>query len=251
MTQNDSIRICIELFEGPLDLLLHLIQRDQIDIASISIAQITSQYLDALDVMKEMDLDIAGDYLVMAATLILMKSKTLLPPDPDSGEDEILTDQKSALIERLKEYQLYREAGHHLQELHAMRSQMLSHPLSEEQKTIYIDWIIDAQLIDLLNALKTVFERIGKDNAHLIQPNSISIRETMSRLLTILNDRGPVFLHDLFNECSIRQEAIVLFLAMLELIRVRVIQARQRKLFGQILLALMPDSTAQQTKLPL
>jgi segregation and condensation protein A len=234
-------RISIDLFEGPLDLLLHLIQIQHIDIAAIPIAKITAQYLETLELMKEMDLDIAGEYLVMAATLILIKSRILLPPAAlESPELDEQADPREELIARLKQYYVFREAGRHLHDLNELRRSYFERGVTEADQQIHREWIIDATVVDLLQALKDVLSRLGNEAVHLIEPSPISIREKMTEIIGLLTRHGPTLLKSLFEQCSTKQEAIVIFLAMLELIRIRAIQARQRQLFGDILLALIP-----------
>jgi len=240
----DSVRVSLDLFEGPLDLLLHLIQVQQIDITDISISDITSDYLKTLEMMREMDLDIAGEYLVMAATLILIKSRLLLPPAPYDDQDGLESeDPREMLIERLKQYQTFREAGRHLQSRNDIQRQHLPRGSMREDSEQHTEWIIDATLIDLLKALKDIVRKHADDSPHLVIPNPISVREKMIHLVKRLTTESSILLSELFHDAGSKQEAIVIFLAILELIRIRTIQARQRKMFGDIRLTVLPGAT--------
>ena len=240
--EQDALRVSLELFEGPLDLLLHLIQTQHIDIAAVSISQITDQYLQAVELMREMDLDIAGEYLVMAATLILIKSKSLLPSlidDPELQYEGL--DPKEDLIERLKRYQLFREAGKHLELLNQRQSNLLPRgrklPESEENT----EWVMEVTLLDLLRALRNIVKRNFEGQPHIIVPQIITVREKMTAIIKMLNQHRSVLLSQIFESCSSKQEAIVIFLATLELIRIQTIQARQRELFGEIRIMLASE----------
>ncbi len=240
--KDETIRVSLDLFEGPLDLLLHLIQEQHIEIAAIPIASITAQYLEAVEIMQEMNLDIAGEYLVMAASLILIKSRWLLPPSGDSADEmENGQDPREELIERLKHYQLFREAGQFLGDLNEeQRDKYRRIPREGEQET-QKDWVVNATVVDLLRALQEVFDRIADDPVHIVSPNPISVREKMTDLMKLLESEGSVLISRLFKTCSSKQEAIAMFLAVLELTRMQVIQARQRKLYGDIRVAILPN----------
>jgi segregation and condensation protein A len=241
---TESVRVSLDLFEGPLDLLLHLIQVQQIDISEISISEITADYLKTLEMMREMDLDIAGEYLVMAATLILIKSRLLLPPAPFDDSDGLDTeDPRETLVERLKQYQTYREAGRHLQSMNEIQRQHLPCGTASDDDEQHTEWIIDATLVDLLKALKDIIRKHGDESPHLVVPNPISVREKMIHLVGRLTTEPSILLSELFHHAGSKQEVIVIFLAVLELVRIRTIQARQRKIFGDIRLTVLPGAT--------
>ena len=234
-TGRDSLRVTLSLFEGPMDLLLHLIQEQKIEISDIPIATITTQYLEALDLMRDLDLTVAGEYLVMASTLILIKSRMLLPIDPDdvNGDEE---DPRLLLSRQLQEYRVYRDAGSYLQNCHEMQSLLFLHPAPEEGDPDR-EWILDATVLDLLRALRDVLSRQTEEDVHVVIPNSISIREKMADLLTYLNTHGPTLFQHYFASCANRQEVIVSFLALLELVKVQLVLIRQRRLWADILIA--------------
>ena len=243
--EQETVRVSLELFEGPLDLLLHLIQTQHIDIAAVSISQITDQYLKAIELMQEMDLDIAGEYLVMAATLILIKSKSLLPSIHDEFElSSSETDPKEILIERLKRYQLFREAGKHLEHLNQQQSNFLHRGRIQGESDENTEWVLEVTLVDLLKALRNIVKRNFDGQPHIVVPQTVTIRDKMAHILKTLNRIHSILLSQLFLDCTSKQEAIVIFLAILELIRIHSIQARQRELFGDIRLVLRVNETA-------
>ncbi len=237
---TESIRVSLALFEGPLDLLLHLIQEQRIDITVVSISQITARYLEMLHIMREMDLDIAGDYLVMAATLVFIKSRYLLPAHASSESDSDHGDDiREQLIDRLRHYQLFREAGDFLGRMSDQRCRFVSREPPIDETSIQTEWIYHASVVDLLRALKNVIHRQQSTPVHLITPNRISVREKMSELMRLLTESKIVMANKLFDQCVTRQEAIVVFLAILELMRMQVIRARQKTQFGDIRISLL------------
>jgi segregation and condensation protein A len=239
---RDAVRVTLELFDGPLDLLLHLIQVQRIDINSISISEITDQYLAALDLMMELDLDIAGEYLVMAATLILLKSKSLLPPAPGiESESEGDLDPRENLIRQLRQYQTFREAGNYLQGLGDFRAEQFTRGGVQEELEEHKDWLIEVTLIDLLRSLSSVIQRKQQGQIRIVVPNPVSVREKMALVIQALSLEGSILISKIFSSCQTKQDAIVVFLAVLELVRIHVIQARQRRMFGDIRLSLLQE----------
>ncbi|HPQ39368.1 MAG TPA: segregation/condensation protein A [bacterium] len=242
---SDQLRVKLELFEGPLDLLLHLIRTQHIDIAAIPIAKITRQYLETIRIMKELDLDIAGEYLVMASTLILIKSRMLLPPSSQGDNDESAEVMQAELVRRLKEYEVFKEAGQHLHHLEQERQLVCARPTDEIETDVHTEWVIEASLVDLLKSLRDILDRKQDLPHHVVRSKPVSVRSRMSAILKILSERGSVIFRDLFSECDSRQDIIGTFLAVLELMRLQAIRARQRKMFGDIrLVAYRPDEVA-------
>lgn len=235
---RDSVRVKLDLFEGPLDLLLHLIQNNHIDISAISLAKITDQYLETIQLMKELDLDIAGEYLVTAATLVLIKSRTLLPPAGFPAENDDINDSQEELIRRLKEYEIFKKAGNQLGVLEVDRSQQHPRPVSNDKEKPETEWIIDVSMIDLLTAIKDIMERRKEVLLHVVKTNPVSIRQKMTWILSQLHEDGPVLLSKLFDTVESRQEMIAIFLAILELVRIQSVRARQKTFLGDIRLVL-------------
>jgi segregation and condensation protein A len=223
--------IAIPAFSGPFDLLLHLIRVNEISITDIPIAQITEQYTAYLDAMRELDLDVASEYVAMAAELIYIKSRLLLPRPPGAPEESPLED----LARRLAEYQRYRDAAETLHEVDALRAGLwprapTSPPASPDGETL------EVSLFDLIGAFREVTERyrLGHPPALEIRHQRFSVREKMEELLARLDERRTLPLLDFLGAMSLRAEAVTAFLAALELIRLGVARAFQREPFGEI-----------------
>jgi segregation and condensation protein A len=235
----------LDLFEGPLDLLLHLIKKNEVEISDIPIATITDQYLAAIEGVTELNLDNAGEYLVMAATLTVIKSRMLLPSVPGE-EDEDDEDPRSELVQQLLEYQRYREAAGHLvsrplltRDVFATPGERIERPDEDGPP------VRDATLGDLLEALRGVLERIARPRPHEIVEPMRSVAECVHDILARFALADEVEFISLFTLDAGRADVIVTFLALLELVRLRVIRARQEERFGAITLTLGVASLAE------
>ena len=234
-------RVRLQAFEGPLDLLLHLIRVNQIDLFDIPIVEITRQYNETLDLMRDLDLEVAGEYLVMAATLLHIKSRMLLPPDPavlTAGSE----DPRTELVRQLEEYQRYRQAALALFQAEAEHSRAWLRPLSlvsefEGEASVVAD------LFGLLTAFKRILETMSRQEQMAIKRDRISLLDRIHWVLGRLRNSRRAIFSSLFDECSSRAELIVTFLALLELIRLQVVGALQLERFGaiEILLLENPD----------
>ena len=228
----------LPIFEGPLDLLLHLIKKNEVQITDIPIATITDQYLAMLEELPELNLDGAGEYLVMAATLMYIKSRMLLPSAED--EEDAEEDPRAELVQQLVEYQRFREVAVALGERNVLYRDVFAGP-GEPAAPGSDDGgppVRDASLADLLDALRDVLQRLRPPRAHDVQREGLSIWECVSRILAgfVLSPRREFA--SLFTPEAGRAEVIVIFLALLELIRVGVLRARQAERFGAIALEL-------------
>jgi len=224
------------MFEGPLDLLLHLIKKNEISITDIPIATITEQYLATLELMESLNLDIAGEFLVMAATLIHIKSRMLLPPEEDPEEEEE-GDPREQLIRQLLEYQRFKEAADELERREILRRDVFVRPF-EEQEEMEAAGFEGVSLFDLIAALQSVLERLPKEEVHQVTLEKISVREKMNLLLYDLHRRGRLIFQSLFEGAASRMEVVVTFLAMLELVKIRAIRIWQEERMGPIVLEL-------------
>ncbi len=233
-----SYHIKLEIFEGPMDLLLHLIRKHELDIYDIPIAPITQQYLEYLDLMKSLDMEIAGDFLVMASTLTHIKSKMLLPPPehPEAEDDGV--DPRAELIRRLLEYKQFKDAAHSLERKEDTWSRIYTRPpdtspdLPAEDEPLLFDF----HLFDLLSALKDVLARVP-DAGFEITAEAVSITEKISAILNRLETADSVLFLDLFEGSTTRMQVIATFLALLELMKTRVVKALQVEDFGAIRIA--------------
>ena len=232
MTAN----VQLEFFEGPLDLLLHLIKKNEVSITDIPIAAITEQYLATLELIQTLSLDVAGEFLVMAATLIHIKSRMLLPPDESDVEEDEEGDPRDELVRRLLEYQRFKEAAGELERRDILKRDVFvrSPEAPEETETVGFESV---SLFDLISALRTVLDRLPKDSVHQVVLETVSMREKMSLLLDDLHRRGKVIFQDLFAGAVSRLEVVVTFLAMLELVKIRAVKIWQEEPAGPIVIA--------------
>jgi segregation and condensation protein A len=237
----------LDLFEGPLDLLLHLIKKNEVEIADIPIAAITDQYLALIEGVEALDLDNAGEYLVMAATLTFIKSRMLLPNAP-RDDDEADEDPRSELVQQLLEYQRYREAAAHLASRPLLARDVfaaIGEPPEPGDAGEDGPPVRDATLGDLLEALRGVLERTARPKPHEILRPMRSVGECVQGILARFALAERVEFHELFDRDAGRDDVVVTFLALLELVRLRVVRARQDERFGAITLSLGVDSLGE------
>ena len=230
-----SYHVKLEIFEGPMDLLLHLIKKHELDIYDIPIAPITQQYLEYLDLMKSLDMEIAGDFLVMASTLTHIKSRMLLPPPEHPEADDDGTDPRAELIRRLLEYKRFKDAAATLEQKEHdwsrvfTRETEIAPELPPEDQPLLFDF----HLFDLLAALKDVLARVP-DAGIEITAEAVSITEKISHILTRLESVDSMLFVDLFDQSTTRAHVIATFMALLELIKNRIVKAVQVEQFGAI-----------------
>jgi len=233
---EDAPRIRLPEFEGPLDLLLHLIRKNEVDIHDIPIAPITRQYMEYLDLMKELNLDVAGEFMVMAATLIHIKSKMLVPVNPTEAEGEEETeDPRDELVRRLLEFQRYKEAAGLLHQKREIRAATWTRP--DTALPAFDDAgeeMLEAGLYDLIGAFKELLERRKTLLAHEVEHEGKSVEERMEELLDMLREGQSLEFLELFASEETKPGMILTFLALLELIRLKRIKVYQRGLFGPI-----------------
>jgi len=231
----------LQVYDGPLDLLLELIKKNEMDIYDIQIAEITRQYLDHLAQLEKLDLEIAGEFLVLAATLIYIKSKMLLPVDEEPEEDESGQDPRSELVRKLLEYQAFKEAAKELGLLEGERSKIFTRQISDyylsdiEEGELEVE-TFSSNLFDLLTAFQNVITRSGHEEMHEVFEQSVTIEEKILEVKTILFEKGNVVFSTLFKERWTRNELIATFLALLEIVRSKFARVRQEQQFGDILI---------------
>jgi segregation and condensation protein A len=227
----EGYTVKVDIFEGPLDLLLHLIKQNQLDIYDIPIALVTEQYLEYIRIMKALDLTIAGEFLVMAATLMYIKSRMLLPAPIEEVEEEE-EDPRAELVQRLVEYKRFKEAALHLSHQALLGRDVFIRPLQEIEAE---EGEIEADLFHLIDALRTLLRDQKVDNFHEVTVERITLREKIRELYERLQGaREAVPFSDLFAPLASRVELIVTFLALLELIRSGMVRAYQRDAFGPL-----------------
>lgn len=227
------MNVQLEVYEGPLDLLLHLIKKNEVGITDIPISVITEQYLSTLEMMRSLNLDIAGEYLVMAATLIHIKSRMLLPLEEGEDDEEEEGDPRDELVRRLLDYQRFKEAASELEGRDVLHRDVFVR-LSESRQGLEAGEFERVSLFDLMSAFQRVLERLPEEGLHTITVEKISVQEKMNVILDYLRRTTRVVLQSLFERANSRMELVVIFLAVLELIRLRAIRATQEERVGPI-----------------
>jgi segregation and condensation protein A len=232
------LKVRLETFEGPLDLLLYLIKKNEIDIYDIPISVITQQYLEYLEIMKNLNLDVAGEFLLMAATLLHIKSKMLLPPtgEEEEGEKEE-EDPRAELVRRLLEYQRFKEAA----------QQLVKGPLLDREvfvRSFFGDALAEKQaeedvsgevtLFDLLEVMKKVLEGLPAEDFQEISVEHLNIKDKILHIMERLWETESLAFTELYTASTPRREIVVTFLALLELLRLRMIRVYQGETFGAI-----------------
>ncbi|MBI4355544.1 MAG: segregation/condensation protein A [Candidatus Omnitrophica bacterium] len=233
-----SYKVRLHIFEGPLDLLLHLIKSQEIDIYNIPIAQITRQYLDYLEVMQLLDLNIAGDFLVMAATLMAIKSKLLLPKEALPPEEQEL-DPREELVRRLLEYQRFKALAEQLAHLETKSRQLFTRPTNlavgdevplPPQEGPYFE----ASLFDLLSAFSQAMKEVPKEVFYEVMRDETTVEQKIKELRAFIQANTALVFQELLAGCRTQMAMIATFLAILELVRSQEVVARQDTLFGPI-----------------
>ena len=222
-------------FEGPLDLLLHLIRKHEVDVYDIPIVLITQQYLDYLELMQELDLEIAGEFLVMAATLIHIKSRLLLPrPAPDQEDAD--EDPREALVQRLLEHQRYKAAAELLHERETVRSAQRTRPDERVAEIAGDDYEpeLEVDLFSLLTAFKAVLARARQRPGVVVPAEQVPIEVRIEQLYARLSETEACGFEDLFDDVASKADMIVSFLALLEMIRLKLVRVFQTGPFGDI-----------------
>ncbi|MDP2168357.1 MAG: segregation/condensation protein A [Thermodesulfovibrionales bacterium] len=232
---DETYSIKLPVFEGPFDLLLHLIRENKVDIYDIPIALITRQYLEHIEMMKELNLEIAGDFLVMAATLIHIKSRMLLPVE-ETADTEESQDPRLELVQRLLEYQAFKDAALGLKEKEDEWQGVFGrHRKSEDGETEGEKELslFDLNLFDLLGAFKTLIDK-APEEVKAITREALTVREKMTHIIEILENKETVRFEEFFKGDFIKAHMIVTFVALLEILKIGLAKVYQEKEFGTI-----------------
>jgi segregation and condensation protein A len=246
---QDDYKVELEVFEGPLDLLLYLIRRDEVDVYDIPIETVTTQYMDYLNMMRMLDLNIAGEFIVMAATLMMIKSRMLLPVDErqDQEDEEEGEDPRWELVRQLVEYKKFKDAAARLQQRELVQENVFG-PGGEalvaapDEPGLVLQ---DVSLFDLLSAFNEVLKNIGPEEIRVIEAERFTVAEKIDYLLRIVGDGSTVTFASLFRGMPSRTELICTFLAVLELTKLRQITIHQKNRFGDILVTGTPSETSE------
>jgi len=230
----NAYSIRLPLFEGPLDLLLHLIKHNKIDIYDIPISQITGQYLEYIEIMKELNLEIASEFLVMAATLIYIKSRMLLPPD-EAIEAEDQEDPRAGLVQKLLEYQAFKEVSASLKDRESIWTNIFSRePLTIDDLPADTDpYLFEVNIFDLMGALQKILKKAPPE-ALSISRETLTVKDKIAFILEKIGGEHTTRFEALFSEDNSRVELIVTFLALLEILRLGLARSYQDSEFGTV-----------------
>jgi segregation and condensation protein A len=229
-------KISIPIFEGPLDLLLDLIKKQEMNIHDIAISKITSQYLDYLHQLETLNVDVSAEFIYMAATLIYIKSKMLLPPDPLASPEEQATDPREELVQRLLEHEKFKNAA----QLLYQKQQIEENVWSKPDKSLYNDESTEGDLVvslvDLVRVFQQVLERKKEVTRIELQHETFTVAQMIAQLRgqILASDTAAVSLVQFFEACPSRHAMIVAFLAVLEMVKLQAVALAQEKQFGDI-----------------
>jgi segregation and condensation protein A len=226
-----TYQVRLSQFEGPLDLLLHLIRRDKINIYDIPISHITHEYLTYIDVMKELQLELAGEFFVMAASLMRIKAQMLLPRRPDDEEDE---DPRDELVRNLVEYRKFKEAAQLLGEREHDRRKVFARPGAKPPEDSVKRPTMEVSLFDLIGAFRTIMDDLKKSVSYRIEREQHSVEEKIGIIRANIRKKSEVLFTELFAGQYDKSEIITTFLALLELVKLGELIARQTALGGDI-----------------
>lgn len=239
-------KVQLEVFEGPLDLLLYLVKKEEVDIYQVNLTKIATQFVEYIEVMRELDLEVAGDFLVMAATLMYIKSRELLPVDQQAQveEDEDEEDPRWELIRRLVEYKKFKDAAASLQEKETLQEKVYPRvPGKIEFATEGPAPKPDVTLFDLIGAVSAILKRISERTpTRDVFEDKWTVSEKIDYLVNLLKERSRLRFSELFADHTTRLEVVVTFLALLELIRLRVLTASQPEPFSEIEISSVPGA---------
>jgi segregation and condensation protein A len=227
----------LDTFDGPMDLLLHLIKKNELDICDISIAVITRQYLDFIKLMKDLNLEVAGDFLVMAATLLQIKSRQLLPVDDQEEPEPDESDPRNELVRRLLEYQQFKEAGMLIGARALLGREVFLRTTSEPLLTAAqnAEGPLEVSLFELVDAFRALMQRIPAERFHdVASGDSLSIADCINEILALLQEQDTIGFDDLVRDEYTLERVIVTFLALLELCRLKLIRIFQGSEHGSI-----------------
>ena len=239
---ESEYKISLEVFEGPLDLLLYLIKKEEVDIYDVSLELITNQYLKYLEALEVLNIEVAGDFVVMAANLLYIKSRTLLPKDQQMPEEDVEEDDpRWELIRQLIEYKKFKEAAVHLRDQEFLQGTLFPRPgiLSGAELPVEGPLLLnEVSIFDLINAFQKALRRLPKEEfGSEIYEETYTVADRMQHLLRMITPGVAVQFQELFSSVASRSDMVVTFLAMLELIRMKKFVVRQEKEFGEIMIS--------------
>jgi len=236
-----NYKIRLDIFEGPLDLLLYLVKKDHLNIYDIPIAKVTAQYLEYINFMQLLDLNIVGEFLVMAATLMQIKSKMLLPAEELAVLEEE-EDPRAELVKRLLEYEKFKQVAENLREREVSQQEVFKHPKSENTQGDQAPdkeegQYFEASIFDLINAFSQALKDVPREVFYEVVKDQFTVEQKVHGILHLLLVQSEIKLSELFRESKSKMEIIVIFLAILELAKMKEIVARQDAEFEDIVIS--------------
>ena len=237
MSAQEDYKVLLEVFEGPLDLLLYLIRKNEVNIYDIPIETITTQYMEYLSLMRMLDLNVAGEFIVMAATLMMIKSRMLLPVEERPELEEEEEDPRWELVRQLVEYKKFKDAASQLQEKEIEQENVFERgseaPVFEPEPGVVLH---DVSIFDLLTAFNEVLKRVREETLGEIVDDKFTVADKITAILGAVQAGRSIRFSSFFAAMVVRTEVICTFIALLELIRLRQIYATQEERFGEILI---------------
>ena len=229
-------RVSLEIFEGPLDLLLYLIKKDEVDIYDVSIERITSQYLEYIETFKILNIELASEFIVMAATLMYMKSRTLLPRNEQAPEEDVDEDDpRWELIRQLVEYKKFKDAAYYLEKREADNQQIFASERQDVEEEDDEEPVLNVGIFDLIRAFQGILKRFeDEEGLAEIADDRFTVSDKIDYLMVRVNKGEKIKFTELFAEATTKGEVMVTFLALLELIRLNEFQVRQEAILGEI-----------------
>ncbi len=232
-------KVQLEIFEGPLDLLLYLVKKEEVDIYEVNLTKIATQFIEYVELMKELDLDIAGEFLVMAATLMYIKSRELLPKSQqvEAPEEDDEEDPRWELIRQLVEYKKFKDAAAQLQERELLQEQIYARVPGRPEFAVEAPTATrpEVSIFDLVNAVSTILKRFNqREQTRDVFEDKWSVSEKIEMIVTLVRERPRLRFAELFENAAHRIEVVVTFLALLELIRMKQLRIEQPEPFADI-----------------
>ncbi|MBN1282689.1 MAG: segregation/condensation protein A [Proteobacteria bacterium] len=229
---NDDYRVNLEVFEGPLDLLMHLIRKNDLDVYDIPVAFVLEEYMSYIDTLRELDIDLAGEFLLMAAELAHIKSRLLLPEGEAEGEEEE-ADPRADLVRRLLEYQRYKQASEQILE-RAMLGRDVFTPMAPERVICESQGPVEGDIYELVEAFSRMLRKVPEQEYHDIAVDRISVNDRIYQIVGMLRKGATTSIEELLPEPIGRYDVVITFIALLEMARLRMIRVYQQSVCGPI-----------------
>ena len=237
-----TYKVQLPVFEGPLDLLLYLIKKEELNIYDIPIARIADQYLEYLEMMKLLDLDIAGEFILMAATLMHIKSKMLLPAEEKEELSPEEVDPREELVSKLLEYKKFKEAAAQFKDMHTKRRDVFTRlPGNDASEILEDQQYFEASVFDLITAFSKVLKEVPREVFHRIIKDEFTVSGKIHDIVHMLVDSKAIYFSELFKKAKSRTEVITIFLALLELVKLKEVVVKQGDAFGEIEIVRNPE----------